>query len=1289
MAGQSKMWNIHTKLIVILVSLATVPLFVFAMYSMLQNKNVIHQVKHASLENSINSLNTVAVENIERMTTDIAKGLADFLYERDDDIRYLAKTANSMNGDVKSIEKVYSTFVRSKTRRAVLQKRWVLSKDGSRWVRWNVPSTSGTVGKSSNESNNDKVNGATFNPVAADGLEYVEVPLYDEVTFVGLDGMEKIKIGTTDIPNSRKIRYADYFKTGDLKDVSDKKNTFIHAETYYPALAELTGREGSDIYVSDVVGAYTGSNYIGMYTKPNLEAAAQKQGYDIEYEPEKQAFAGEENPFGKRFEGIVRWASPVYANGVKIGYVTLALSQDHIMEFVDHKTPMKERYTELPNAHEGNYSFIWDYQSRNIAHPRHHSIYGFDPETGEEEIPWLMTTEYNQLLERSGVSAEQAMKMTPEQRFAALKNNWKNLINKNADKTGKPVYDLINGISIFKNQRRKDPNPDNPDPDHTPAEDLTRLGYVGLDGRYLNNAPQCTGWLDLTRQGGSGSLYILWSGIYKLNTAAAIPYYTGHYAPSKANNYSKVGFGFVAVGSGVESFTDPAVEASKHMDIFFENTMANVMKYTFISLFILLVITLLVSFAMSNWISKSISILLQGMAKYRAGHRQFRFDSERNDEFGELAKAFNMLAENIEKSINHAVVITDLEKNIVYMNHIGLSMHKDETFDMLESKPYSKYSIYPEKSEYDPFYAYENGTETPVYYDKKNDLYLKGKVMPLLDNNNSKIGYMVESYDVTEIEKRNLIVEEQNNRLIKTQEELKDAVQKTQDAIKAKSVFLANMSHEIRTPLSAIIGFAELELMNKLPPSTVESIENIYTSGKALLNIINDILDISKIESGKIQLNLVEYDLPSVIGDSVNVNLVRIGNKPLRLNLLVDENIPQKLLGDDLRLRQIFNNLLSNAIKYSNNGTITFSVKSELEKKSETETLCCLNCYVQDMGTGISEENLPKLFGDYQTVNQLAHRNSEGTGLGLAICKKLVEMMDGEIWVESKLNMGSKFSFRIKIRVIDEKPIGKKTANNLMSLKYVRPARTEGNFIFEEMPHGRILIVDDVITNLEVARRLMEPYKMHIETAMNGYEALDRVKECEEDYDIIFMDYMMPGMDGIETTKIIRELGYKGTIVVLTANAVIGADKMFKENGFDNFISKPIDIKKLDAIIKKYVRNRSKNPAETNGEKGPGINTVKINEKILEMFKRDIEKSIVKLKETVERGDLKLFTITVRAVKSACANLNEEEASKLAEELEASGNSGDVAEIQTKYPVLIEKLKEILERHHTTASELV
>jgi signal transduction histidine kinase/CheY-like chemotaxis protein len=1115
---------------VILTSLTIFPLLIFVIYSLYQNYSIINQVKRDSLKTSISSLNASTAENMELMTVDIAKELADFLYGRDIDVRYLAKVAGSLNGDIKSIENAYSTFINSKTKRVAKQNKWTLSEEENRWVR---------------ENNEDEV---------------IDIPMYDEVTFIGLDGLEKIKIGTANFPNSSKISYADYFKTGDLKDVSLKENTFIKAETYYPALETLTEKEGNDIYVSDVIGAYVGTNFAGMYTKRNLDSAAKKLGYKIEFTPEKQAFATEENPVGKRFEGIVRWASPVYVDGKKIGYVTIALSQDHIMKFVDHKTPTK----------------IWDYQTRSIAHPRHHSIYGFDPETGEEQIPWLMATEYDMLLEKSGISKKQAEEMTSEQRFSALKSNWKNLINNDADKTGKPVYELIKEVPIFKNQERVNPN--DLDLDHTPATDLTRLGYIGLDGRYLNNAPQCIGALDLTRNGGSGSFYVLWSGLYKMNTVAAIPYYTGRYAPSTENNYSKVGFGFVAIGSGIEYFTDPAKESVEAVERYLLSIKERIKKHTIISLIILLIIIFTVSIVMSNWLSANISFLFKGIDKYRMGWRQYRFNSQQKSEFGKLAKSFDMLAENIEQSISHPIFITTLEKNIMYVNKIGMSLCKITDMDAVIGKPYAKYGLYPEKTEYDPFYAYENETETAVYHDKTNDIYIKGKVMPFLDDNNVEIGYIVESYDVTKIEKQNRVLEEQRDKLEEIQVELKEALIKAQEATNAKSVFLANMSHEIRTPLNAIIGFAKTELKNKLPPSTVGSIENIYNSSKILLNIVNDILDISKIEANKIDLNCIEYDFPSILNDVITMNLMRIEEKPVRLRAIIDKNIPEKLYGDELRLKQIFNNLLSNAIKYSNSGTITLSIESKLEKVSRTEVYCNLSCYVQDMGAGISEENLSNLFADYQTANTQAHRNATGTGLGLVICKKLIQMMDGNISVESKLNQGSKFSFNVKIKAVGEKPIGEEIADNFMSLKYVNlMSERNESFLYEEMPYGQVLIVDDVGTNLQVAKVLMEPYKINIDTAMSGSEVLNKVKIQKKVYDVIFMDYMMPKMNGVETTKILREADYKGTIVVLTANAVVGSDKMFTENGFNDFLSKPIDIKKLDVILKKYVYKSEKN----------------------------------------------------------------------------------------------------------------
>jgi len=1271
--------SLRMKLMIILIAITIIPLIFFAAFSFYQNHQIINNVKNVSLQNSTNSLNASAVEQIERMTTDIAKEIANFLYQRDGDIRLLSQIAANFDGDENKIKESFTLFSK-RTRRAVKQSEWVINEDSTLWIQKVVPDMSHTIGESQNPANEDFVNGATFHAFPADGLEYKDVPLFDEITFIGLDGKEKVKIGTTNHPNSSKVRYAKYFKTGDLKDISKKENTFIHSETYFPALSRLTNEIGNDIYVSDCIGAYVGTNYVGMYVPKAVAKAAETRGYDIEYNFKEQAFAGAENPYGKRFEGIIRWASPVYIKGKKIGYVSFALNQDHIMGFVDHKTPMPERYTELSDAFEGNYSFIWDYQSRSIAHPRHHSLYGFDPETGFPAVPWLMITEYNMLLERSGVSADSAAKLTPQERFKIVKTNFPNHIDQSADITGKQIFNLINGVETFRNQRRLNPN--NPDPDHTPSADLIRMGQVGLDGRYLNNAPQCQGWLDLTRRGGSGSLYILWSGIYKLNTAAAIPYYTGQYAPSELNDSSRVGFGFVAVGSGIESFTEPAREAASFLDNFLEKTMRFVAQYTIISLIILVLTVLLTATTMSKWLSDNIKTLLSGITKYLKGNRQFRFSTKRTDEFGELAEMVDILADNIEQSISHPILITDVNKNILYMNRQALDLHPEFSLEELVGKPYSKYGIYPENTVYDPFYAFNNQIETAVYYEKKTKSYIKGSVRQIWDRLGKLVGFIIESFDFTEVEKRNRIVEEQRDELKRSQAEIENALQKAKDATQAKSVFLANMSHEIRTPLNAIIGFSEVELLKTLPPETSENIEKIFASGKTLLSIINDILDISKIEAGQMQIVPVEYNLVSAINDCVIMNLVRIGSKPIELKIEVSENIPQKLLGDELRLKQIINNLLSNAIKYSEQGTVTLSAKINIENEKNNKT-CILNVCVEDTGIGISKEDMEKLFGDYQMVNVEAHRTQEGTGLGLSITKQLVEMMDGKINVESKLDEGSKFSFFIKLGVIDETPIGKELANNINSLKFIGSRKENNNFVFEPMPYGKILITDDVNTNLEVAKGLMRPYGMNIKTALSGYETLDIIKK--ERFDIVFMDHMMPKMDGIETVKIMRESGYTGIVVALTANAIVGAAKMFKEAGFDDFISKPINIRELDKILKVYIRDRQSKETLEKAKKS-GMQTIDIsqlkaiNPKLAEMFIRDAVAAIATLEETYEKGDSNLFVITAHAMKSALANIGEEEASKLASELEKAGKSNDSNTIKNKLQILIDKLKIVIEK---------
>ncbi|MDR2349039.1 MAG: hybrid sensor histidine kinase/response regulator, partial [Deltaproteobacteria bacterium] len=484
------------KLIIIFLLVKIIPLILLASIAWRQAAIQGDTLKDIAVADSSLALNNIAVENIERMSTTAAKSVADFLYSRDDDVRFAA--------GLEKTQGAFRNFLDNVRGRLMIRSRWKLSDDRKFWVPDESPPDL-PEGHSTNPENND-MDG--FKPRPPEPFGFRNAPLYDEITYLDLNGQEVLKYVSPESP--KKLHPLKK----ELADVSKKENTYIKAETYFPELEKLGKGE---VYVSDVIGAYLPSNFIGMYTPAFVEKAASDRGYEIPFLPEEQAYAGMENPNGRFFEGIVRFATPVYdENDVKTGYVTLALNHEHIMEFVDHLTPMNERVTEHPNAFEGNYAFIWDYKCRSVAHPRHHSIVGFDPETGNPQIPWLEESIYEEW-KKSGVM------------------RWDEYLKE------------VDYPEFFEQSRRK-----------KPAPELTREGLVGLDGRWLNNAPQCTGWMDLTATGGSGSLYILWSGLYKLNTAAAIPYYTGHYAPSEANNHSGRGFGFVAIGSGLEFFTMPA-----------------------------------------------------------------------------------------------------------------------------------------------------------------------------------------------------------------------------------------------------------------------------------------------------------------------------------------------------------------------------------------------------------------------------------------------------------------------------------------------------------------------------------------------------------------------------------------------------------------------------------------------------------------------------------------------------------------------------------------------------------
>jgi len=408
-------------------------------------------------------------------------------------------------------------------------------------------------------------------------------------------------------------------------------------------------------------------------------------------------------------------------------------------------------------------------------------------------------------------------------------------------------------------------------------------------------------------------------------------------------------------------------------------------------------------------------------------------------------------------------------------------------------------------------------------------------------------------------------------------------------ASRAKSEFLAIMSHEIRTPLNAVIGLSEIELRGALPESSRNNIQQIYLSGSSLLGIINDILDISRIEAGGLVLVPVEYMTAQFISDTVNLNIIRIGNKPITFFLEIGADFPSRLIGDELRVKQVLNNLLSNAIKYTTRGTVILVAEWERSPTGQDDELL-LRFTVRDTGRGIRQGDIEKLFQQYNQLDSRANRKVEGTGLGLVIVKNLVDLMGGSVTVESEYGTGSAFTVEIIQGLADYdngsfEHIGENTREDLQSFRYASGKEQEP-VVRSLIPCGKVLVVDDMPINLHVAKGLLESYRLQIDTAVSGQGAVDMIKAENAvpglGYDLVFMDHMMPEMDGIEAVAAIRawekernkdgeNSGKQLPVVALTANVILGMKEMFMEKGFNDFLGKPINISRLDEILVRWI----------------------------------------------------------------------------------------------------------------------
>ncbi len=555
--------------------------------------------------------------------------------------------------------------------------------------------------------------------------------------------------------------------------------------------------------------------------------------------------------------------------------------------------------------------------------------------------------------------------------------------------------------------------------------------------------------------------------------------------------------------------------------------------------------------------------------------------------------------------------------------------------------------------------------------------YFEGHLKVIRDRKNTLRGYVFLAFDITKT--KNYI------------REIEEMSERAEEANLAKSEFLANMSHEIRTPMNAIVGLSDLMKEESKGRKIYNYACDIKSASKNLLCILDNILNVSRVEEGKMELVENAYYIKKLVHEVIVMMEMAAKQQGLEMKYEIVDSVPCKFYGSDDGIRQILINLLNNAIKFTRKGYVKLTVDGNYVAEDKWNLIC----KVEDTGIGIKKEDMSKIFENFNQVNSRKNRSAGGTGLGLSISKKLADQMKGTIEVESVYGEGSTFTITLLQQVLDRRTVAKQEEELEME--------QEDEIRMFTAPDYKILVVDDNLINRQVAVGMLKPYGVQLAKAQSGPEAIELVKK--EKFDLIFMDHMMPDMDGVEATKIIRECGENGSapiVVALTANVMPGVQEMFLSSGFQDFLAKPVDREPMYWMLDKWIPDDRKiyeeEPKESGGESTDredfsdismdSVDIKKVMEyhtgtvedylELLSLFYMDGLKKTKYLQELLECEDMKNYRIEVHALKSASANIGAMELSAKARIQEDAAAAQDVETVQATYEDLMKLYQKLL-----------